>query len=82
MELHTELNKDWMGGEMARVASQLKRKNNNKGKKKTPTLPRLSPAPFTSNVALPLNQKKQSFEHCFKHTAVQDVSTKMCVQGC
>lgn len=43
MELHTELNKDWMGGEMARVASQLKRKNNNKGKKKP------NPAAFISS---------------------------------
>lgn len=46
---------------MGRVASQLKCKNNNNEKK---TLPCLSPAPFTSNILLLLNQKKkkQSFE--------------------
>lgn len=33
MELHAELNKDWMGGEMLRVASQLKCKNSKERKK-------------------------------------------------
>lgn len=28
VELHTELNEDWVGGDMGRAASQLKHKNN------------------------------------------------------
>lgn len=66
---------------MGRVASQLKCKNNNNEKK---TLPCLSPAPFTSNILLLLNQKKRnkalSSEH-FKHATMHDVSTQMYMQG-
>lgn len=79
MELHTELNKDWRGGRNGESCQPIKTQKQQQGEKKT--LPCLSPAPFTSNILLPLKQKKQSFEHCFEHTAIQDVSTKMCMQG-
>lgn len=34
-ELHAELNKDWVGGDMGRAASQLKHKNSEEKKQNT-----------------------------------------------